>query len=286
MNYKRAGRFVAVLAAVCGAGLGSAPAGAASQTVAWGTTSSAPAGALGQLFGVAAASSADVLAVGGYNPGEPPTAVLTRPYAEHWNGGGWSATSVALGKVFPSGEQAAQLNGVTEVAPGDGWAVGTVSNPSSLASRTLAYHWDGTAWTRSPTPNPGGAALTNQLDAVAARASSDVWAVGGDGSYPAKSLVLHWNGSTWGQVSVPDIGTLDAVTVAPGRVWVAGGDQVAQFNGATWAKLPAPPNATVITGLASTAAGLWAVWYLVGSEAGVLWTRRGLWVGAGLAGSP
>jgi hypothetical protein len=262
MNYKRAGRFVTVLAAVCGAGLGSAPAGAASQTVAWGTTSSAPAGALGQLFGVAAASSADVLAVGGYNPGEPPTAVLTRPYAEHWNGGGWSATSVPLGKVFPSGEQAAQLNGVTEVAPGDGWAVGTVSNPSSLASRTLAYHWDGTAWTRSPTPNPGGAALTNQLDAVAARASGDVWAVGGDGSYPAKSLVLHWNGSSWGQVSVPDIGTLDAVTVAPGRVWVAGGDQVAQFNGATWAKLPAPPNATVITGLASTAAGLWAAGYV------------------------
>src|SRR5258708_35132292 len=32
------------------------------------------------------------------------------------------------------------------------------------------------------------------------------------------------------------------------------------------------------------AAGLWAVWYLVGSGAGVLWTRRGLWVGAALAG--
>ena len=263
MNYKRAGRFVAVLAAVCGAGLGSAPAGAASQTVAWGTTSSAPAGALGQLFGVAAASSTDVLAVGGYNPGEPPTALLTRPYAEHWNGGGWSATSVALGKVFPSGEQAAQLNGVTEVAPGDGWAVGTVSNPSSLASRTLAYHWDGTAWTRSPTPNPAGPALTNELNAVAARAANDVWAVGGDGSYPAKSLVLHWTGSSWGQVSVPNIGSLNAVTVAPGRVWTAGGNQVEQFNGATWAKLPLPPvgsqDSVVLTGLAHNAAGLWAV---------------------------
>jgi len=32
------------------------------------------------------------------------------------------------------------------------------------------------------------------------------------------------------------------------------------------------------------ALGLWAVWYLVGSGAGVLWTRRGLWVGAALAG--
>jgi hypothetical protein len=261
MNLKRAGRVAAVLAAVCGAGLGNAAAAAASQTVAWGTTSSATAGSRGQLFGVAAASSADVLAVGGYNPGQPPTAVLTRPYAEHWTGGGWNATGVPLGQVYPSGEQAAQLNGVAEVAPGDGWAVGTVSDTSSLASQTLAYHWDGAAWTRSPTPDPAGPALTNQLDAVAARATDDVWAVGSD-SYPAASLVLHWNGSTWKQVSVPNIGPLDAVTVAPGRVWIAAGDQVARFNGTTWTKLPAPPvtgqSSVVVTGLADNAAGLWA----------------------------
>src|SRR5215469_18467489 len=174
MKLKRAGRAAAVLAAVCGAGLGSAGAAAASQTVAWGTTSSAPAGALGELLGVAAASSADVLAVGGFNPGQPPTAVLTKPYAEHWTGARWGATSVPLGMVYPSG-QAAQLNGVTEVAPGDGWAVGTVSDPASFASRTLAYHWDGTAWTRSPTPNPAGPSQTNELNAVAARSAADVW---------------------------------------------------------------------------------------------------------------
>ena len=176
MNVKRAGRAAAVLAAVCGAGLANGGAAAASRAVAWGTTSSAPAGARGQLFGVAAASSADVLAVGGYNPGQPPTAVLTKPYAEHWTGSGWSATRVPLGPVYPSGEQAAQLNGVAEVAPGDGWAVGTVFDTSSLARRTLAYHWDGTAWTRSRTPSPAGPALTNQLGAAAARATNDVWA--------------------------------------------------------------------------------------------------------------
>jgi hypothetical protein len=207
--------------------------------VAWGPTSSAPAGALGQLFGVAAASSSDVLAVGGYNPRQPPTAVLTKPYAEHWSGSGWSTANVPLGPVFPSGEQAAQLNGVTEVAPGDRWAVGMVSDPSSLASQTLACHWNGTARTRRPTPDPAGSALPNQLSAVAARAANDVRAVGGD-SYQTVSLVLHWNGSTWRQVKVPDIGSLDAVTVAPGRVWIAGGDQAARFDGTTWTKLPAP----------------------------------------------
>src|SRR6266516_1447972 len=219
MNLKRAGRAAGVLAAVCAAGLGNAAAAAASQPVAWGTTNSAPAGALGELFGVAAASSSDVLAVGGFNPGQPPTAVLTKPYAEHWTGAAWSATSVPLGQVSPSPSQAAQLNGVTEAAPGDGWAVGTVSDTSSLASRTLAFHWNGTAWTRSPTPDPAGPALPNQLDAVAARATNDVWAAGYD-NYPGEaSLVLHWNGTAWRQVSgAPNIGALDAVAVAPGLV--------------------------------------------------------------------
>jgi len=167
---------------------------------------------------------------------------------------------VPLGTVYPSG-QAAQLNGVTEVAPGDGWAVGTVSDPASFASKTLAYHWDGTAWTRSPTPNPAGPSQTNELNAVAARSAADVWAVGGD-NYETVSLVLHWNGSAWRQVIVPDIGSLGAVTVAPGRVWIAGGDQVDQFNGTTWTKLPAPQSGLIITGLAGNAAGLWAVGYV------------------------
>lgn len=264
MNLRRAGRVVTVLAALGAAGLGNAWAAAAAQPVAWGTTTSAPAGALGQAFSVAAASPADVLAVGGFNPGQPPTLVLTKPYAEHWNGSGWSATSVPLGTVYPpSSGQAAQLNGVAEPGPADGWAVGTVSDLASLASQTLAYHWDGTAWTRSPTPNPAGKTLTNQLSAVAARAANDVWAVGGDG-YPEVSLVLHWNGSAWRQVSVQNIGALAAVTVAPGRVWIAAdGNQVEQFDGTAWTKLPAPPvtpqDSVVFTGLAHNAAGLWAV---------------------------
>lgn len=92
-------RTVVLTGVACSAVLAAGPAGAASTTVAWGTTNSAPAGTLAGLFGVAASSSSDVLAVGGYNPGESPTAVLTRPYAEHWNGSGWSATTVPLAPV-------------------------------------------------------------------------------------------------------------------------------------------------------------------------------------------
>jgi hypothetical protein len=258
MRLKQAGRVATVAGVVCAAGLAGAGVAAASPTVAWGTTTSAPAGTRAQLFGVAAASASDVLAVGGYNPGESPTAVLTRPYAEHWNGSGWTATSVPLKLVYSS--QNAQLNGVTEIASNDGWAVGSVSDLSSLASQTLAFHWNGTAWLRFPTPNPAGSSQGNQLNAVAARASNDIWAAGGDGGYPEASLVEHWNGTAWTQVRLPSIGTLSAVTVSSANVWVAGGDAVERFNGTSWTALPAPPGTGVsITGLATTASGLWAV---------------------------
>src|SRR5215471_5843023 len=243
MSLKRAWRAAMAAAVACSAGLGASAAFAASATVAWGTTTSAPAGSLANLFGVSASSSSDVLAVGGYNPGEPPTALLTRPYAEHWNGRGWTATTVSLGSVYSG--QAARLNGVAEAAAGDGWAVGTVSDPSSLASQTLAYHWNGSTWQRVPTPDPAGPAQGNELAAVAARASNDVWAAGGDGAYPQASLVLHWNGSTWTQVQVPSIGALDAVTVTSANVWVASVNKVEQFNGSAWTSLPALPGSEV-----------------------------------------
>jgi len=257
MSLKRAWRAALVAGAVCSAGLATSAAAAASTTVAWGTTTSAPAGTLANLFGVTASSSSDVLAVGGYNPGEFPTALLTRPYAEHWNGHGWTATTVPLASVYSG--QTAQLNGVAEVAAGDGWAVGTVSDPSSLASQTLAYHWNGSTWRRVSTPDPAGPSQGNELAAVAARATNDVWAAGGDGGYPEASLVLHWNGSAWARVQVPSIGALDAVTVTSASLWVAGGNKVEQFNGSAWTSLPALPGGVSIAGLAHTAAGLWAV---------------------------
>jgi hypothetical protein len=259
MSLKRAWRVAMVAGVVCPAGLVASAAAAASATVAWGTTTSAPAGTLSDLLGVAASSSSEVLAVGGYNPGESPTAVLTRPYAERWNGSGWTATTVPLASVYSV--QAAQLNGVAEVAAGDGWAVGTVSDLSSLASQTLAYHWNGSTWRRVLTPDPAGPAQGNELAAVAVRGSSDVWAAGGDGGYPEASLVLRWNGTAWAQVRVPSIGALDAVTVTSASVWVAGGNKVERFNGSAWTSLPALPGGVSIAGLAHTAAGLWAVGY-------------------------
>ncbi|MBT9594949.1 MAG: hypothetical protein IV094_03025 [Vitreoscilla sp.] len=64
---------------------------------AWGTTQSAPAGTRAELFGVAPAAADDIWTVGGFNPGQPPTAVLIRPYAEHWNGSGCASPACRHG---------------------------------------------------------------------------------------------------------------------------------------------------------------------------------------------
>ena len=236
-------------------------AAATATTAAWGTTTSAPAGARGQHFGTGAGAPEDVWAVGGQNPGVSPTSVLTAPYAEHWNGTTWTATPVPLPPVYPAGSQAAQLESVASTGASDVWAVGHVDNTSSLASRTLAYHWDGGAWSKTATPNPGGSSLGNHLFAVAARGSNDVVAVG-DSGFPARSLVLRWTGQAWTRVTTPNIGSLSAVALDATTTWVASGNLVQALVGGVWTRLPALPagSGTVyLSGLASSATGLWAV---------------------------
>ena len=259
MKRRRAGG-AAVLGAGMVAALVAGPVQAAGGTVAWGTTASAPAGVLAQLFGVAAVPG-QAWAVGGFNPGVAPTAVLTAPYAEHWNGTSWAATPVPLQQVYPAGSQGAQLQGAAAVSVSDVWAVGWVEDRSSLASTTLAYHWNGSTWTRATTPNPGGATLPNRLNAVVARSAGVVFAVG-DRGFPSASMVQRYDGTSWSSLTVPNIGSLTSAAVDTTNLWVAGISAVQQFDGNRWTRLPAPPAANgylQLHGLAKSSTGLWAV---------------------------
>lgn len=297
---------VALVAAATASGLSVSPAATAAPspppvTVAWGTTPSAPAGARGELFG-AAAVPGQAWAVGGTNPGIAPTSGLTSPYAEHWDGRRWTATPVSVPTIYPGGAQTAQLEGAAAISGTDAWAVGSVKNRSSLASRTLAYHWDGAVWTRVSTPNPAGASLGNHLHAVAARSATAVFAAGDQG-YPPRSLVLRFNGSRWSPLATPDIGTLRAIAVDPASVWVASLTTVQRYDGSRWSALPALPvlggtSADLqLSGLAKSAAGLWVVGthripYFDGSLYrpyaavwdGVRWTSVGSSVDSGFSG--
>ena len=133
------------------------------------------------------------------------------------------------------------LHGVAMLSPTEGWAVGG-SGPGADAdlTHTLIARWDGSTWRAVPSPNPG--TTTNQLDAVTARASDDVWAVGHTTSKgPAQALVLHWDGKEWTQVPTPDlvggIELLDVAVVSPSSVWAVGTSVPDQTVGTPWRQL-------------------------------------------------
>jgi hypothetical protein len=121
---------------------------------------------------VTALSPRSVLAVGSYlgsGAGSP-----TRVLAERWNGSAWARV--------PAASPAANFDSLQGAATGGGsaWAVGWRRATLFGPYRTLAEHWNGSAWTVAPTPNP--ASGDDMLQAVAAVPhGGGFWAVGSKG---------------------------------------------------------------------------------------------------------
>jgi hypothetical protein len=144
------------------------------------------------LSGVAALSATDAWAVGHYDhhtTGQP----MGQPLIEHWNGTGWTVTA---GPRLAAGVNTG-LAGVAVVSPADAWAVGSYC-AGAQGLRTLTEHWNGTAWTRVASPNPGRADAT-WLSGVTATSATNAWAVGFyanhiSGYHP---VIEHWNGTAW-----------------------------------------------------------------------------------------
>lgn len=93
--------------------------------------------------------------------------------------------------------------GIAVVTGNDIWAVGWALTSAEI------LHWDGQAWTFSPTGSVGNYA---GFCGVAAIASDDVWAFGGGSG---RALADHWNGSVW-QLSRTPRGDTTATPSTPG----------------------------------------------------------------------
>jgi hypothetical protein len=140
------------------------------------------------LTGVSSDSSADVWAVGGLAGGGT-TSV-------HWNGQTW--TQIQTARIRFGGVSAVAALSATNV-----WAVGTgPGTPTggfSAHPTALVEHWDGSAWSVAPSPNPNPQG-NNSLVAIVAVNSSDVWAVGLQLKGP---FTEHCGGSQWTVVATP-----------------------------------------------------------------------------------
>jgi hypothetical protein len=148
------------------------------------------------------------------------------------------------------------LTNVTETTSSDVWAVGYMHDANGGVLQndcTYAAHWNGSSWTVLPTPSPG---TWSTLAAVSARSPSDVWAVGdapfildGFGLRFDAALAMHWNGTSWQQVTASG-GNLNDVDATGAHVWAVGMNifgnydetsaAIQRWSGSAFVNQPAP----------------------------------------------
>jgi hypothetical protein len=104
------------------------------------------------LYGVAGVAADDVWAVG-------------QSQALHWDGSAWTEVPRPAGR----------WNGITALAAGDAWAVGSIWNVGLQRTEAVTAHWNGTQWVGVPSPTEPG---NTELNSVAAVTTNELWAVG------------------------------------------------------------------------------------------------------------
>ena len=162
------------------------------------------------------------------------------------------------------------LLSVVAISDSDVWAVGEHYYNGLV---TVTEHWDGSAWSVVPSPNPSRE--QNIFAGVTAGSSRDVWAGGyrGLGDHQ-QTLIAHWNGRKWSTVPSANTSTAESnyvfgmAEIAPNDVWAVGQSRspldtpmTEHWDGTTWTLVPTPPVATGrLTAVSGTASNdVWAV---------------------------
>src|SRR5439155_4025211 len=99
-----------------------------------------------------------------------------------------------------------ELLGVAAVSPSLAWTVGVMFAANDV-NRSLIEKWDGTAWTKVPSANPGH--IDDALAAAAAPDATHAFAVGErrTSSNLLRPLIEQFDGTSWSVVPSPHRGT-------------------------------------------------------------------------------
>lgn len=159
--------------------------------------------------------------------------------------------------------------------------LGTLVNVS-LPATSLAAPTSTCALTWELVATPQGVGLNE----IAARATDDAWAVGGNG--PTASWIQHWDGTGWTPVSTPDLGvgavnqSLTSVSaISSSSAWAGGyyttsDSQTHAFalhwNGSVWSVVPIPASGNTYVGSVAAASDT-DVW-VAGSQDGAIWLEH------------
>ena len=195
------------------------------------------------LFAISGDSVKDIWAVGTHAPGA---------IGLHFDGTTWTSVPMAMSTT-------ADMSGVSVLAPNDVWAVGSAFNATTQHLTSVIQHFDGKKWTLVSHPHLGGG---DQLFAVKAIASNDVFAVGESNSNRQKPLPLieHFDGTQWTVIAVPALNpgqtqSLHAIAATSHTdVWVTGTDGpvfravILHFEGQKFSNVAFPSLSSVSLG--------------------------------------
>jgi hypothetical protein len=149
----------------------------------------------------------------------------------------------------------------------------------TVGSSAQIFHFDGSAFTLTPSGEPDGNPNGTVWHDVNGSGESDVWAVGN------KGRVTHFDGTSWTSSQSAAVSDLDDVWVAPdGNAWAGGQSGVAlrYTPGGSWQKIAALAFSTLqwvsVTGTSSS-----DVW--IGAQQGQLYHFDGsTWKSVTVAG--
>jgi len=102
----------------------------------------------------------------------------------HYNGHTWTQQGGAADGVLA----------VSALSPANMWGIGSLNSPQDSLVRYNGSHWR--RLTAAPLKN-------TQFNGIAAISRTSVWAVGVAAGGLAPGRALHWNGTSWKQVSIP-----------------------------------------------------------------------------------
>ena len=136
-------------------------------------------------------------------PGVFPQVSGSSALVEHWNGSTWAI--VPTPGAAPG--QGQYVSGVSCADSSDCWAVGATMNVQGNPSGSLVDHWNGSAWTTTPSPSP--ATSTEMLTSVTCVDTTDCWATGTTGGGQSKGspspFIENWNGAGWSVDPSPNV---------------------------------------------------------------------------------
>jgi hypothetical protein len=209
-----------------------------------------------RLTGVSGDSASDVIAVGNELLGTTPSA---GPLAFKWNGGSWQQLTT------PSGAWWSSMAHVQVFSPTNAWAIGETS--TSTGYTATASQWNGTSWTQTQVTTPFSANLVLSMNAISGSSPTDIWAAGtvessGWRDRVVQSVLLHYNGVSWSQVTVPDNSGLTAVAaISSTDAWAVAADgNILQLNDGTWSVATTAFSSSTVLSPAIAAVSATNIW--------------------------